>query len=197
MPVRVRPAGLAWGDPIVIGAAAGALGLAAGLALPTARQAMASAVLAIIMGAIAAGDIRAFRVPDALNLAAGAAGAGAAWLGMGAGASERLPSLGAAALGALLCGGALLALREAFFRLRGADGLGLGDVKLAAAAGAWLGWRLFPFAVLFAAFGALVFVALWTAARGPWPRTQRIPFALYLAPAIWIVWYMAQLVALS
>ncbi len=35
-----------------------------------------------------------------------------------------------------VCGGVFLAVRELFFRLRGIDGLGLGDVKLAAAGGA-------------------------------------------------------------
>ncbi|MDQ3560170.1 MAG: prepilin peptidase, partial [Pseudomonadota bacterium] len=87
----------------------------------------------------------------------------------------------------------LFLLREAFFRLRGVDGLGLGDVKLAAAGGIWLGWELFATAIMLAAIGALAFVATRTILEGPWPRTRRIPFALYLAPGIWVSWFLAGL----
>jgi leader peptidase (prepilin peptidase)/N-methyltransferase len=96
------------------------------------------------------------------------------------------------ALGAVLCGGALYLVREAFYRLRGFDGLGLGDVKLGAGGGVWLGWELFPFALLLAALGALAWIGFRTWAEGEWPGDRRIPFAAFLAPAIWAVWYISR-----
>ena len=173
---------------LAVGFAGAGLGALAGAwRLPPSEIAF-SAVLAGIMAGIAAEDLRRFRVPDVANLAAGAAGLLAAGLS-GRSAGDATAALGGAALSALLCGGALFLVREAFFRLRGVDGLGLGDVKLAAAGGIWLGAELFATAVMIAAFGALAFVAIRTAVEGPWPPTRRIPFALYLAPAIWLSWY--------
>jgi leader peptidase (prepilin peptidase)/N-methyltransferase len=153
-------------------------------------QIAASGVLGGIMAAIAAEDLRRFRVPDLLNLAAALAGLLAVWASVPSFLTlDAATELGGAALSALLCGGALFLMREAFFRFRGVDGLGLGDVKLAAAGGIWLGGELFATAIMLAAFGALAFVAARTVVEGPWPRTRRIPFALYLAPAIWICWF--------
>jgi leader peptidase (prepilin peptidase)/N-methyltransferase len=136
-------------------------------------------------------DARSLRVPNLLNLLVAAGGAIATFFGAGAPGENLASSALAAGLGGLLCGGALLALREGFFRVRGIDGLGLGDVKLAAAGGIWVGWQLFAFALLLAALGALAVIGLWSVAKGPWQRTNRIPFAAYLAPAVWAVWYMA------
>ncbi len=48
-----------------------------------------------------------------------------------------------------------LGLRALYARLRDREGLGLGDVKLAAVAGAWLDWPMIPVAIEIAAFAAL------------------------------------------
>lgn len=180
---------------LAAGAAAALVGAAAGAALPEPFRIVASAVLAGLMGAIAAEDRRRFTVPDALNALAALAGLAAVWLAARSAGLDPLPSLGGALLQMGLCGGALYLLREAFFRLRNVDGLGLGDVKLAGAAGIWLGWELFAVAVLVAATGALVFVASRRRLDGDWPRERRIPLALYLAPSIWVVWFFAQVSA--
>lgn len=50
-------------------------------------------------------------------------------------------SPGAAVAGALLGGGSLWAVGEGYFRLRGRQGMGLGDVKMMAFVGAFLGWQ--------------------------------------------------------
>ena len=89
----------------------------------------------------------------------------------------------------MLCGGAFLLLRETYFRLRNVEGLGLGDVKLAAAAGIWLGWQLFAVAVMLAAFAALVWVAGRSLAGGGWQRQQKIPLGVFLAPMVFVCWY--------
>lgn len=117
--------------------------------------------------AIAAWDARHLRIPDALSLPLIAAGlAWAAW----AGEPWRAHLLGAALGYASLAGfGAL------FFRWRGREGLGLGDAKLFAAGGAWLGWQALPLVLALAAVAGLAFALATTRSRpgaeiafGPW-----------------------------
>lgn len=84
------------------------------------------------------------------------------------------------------------ALGAAYRRLRGIDGLGGGDGKLAAAAGAWIGPAGLPWVVLMAALGGLVAVAVAALAAGGWPADRRLPFGPFLAAAIWGVWLAAQ-----
>ena len=52
-------------------------------------------------------------------------------------------------IGALVGGGALWVFRAAFFYLRGIEGMGLGDIKLMAFVGAFLGWQLVLLVFLF------------------------------------------------
>jgi leader peptidase (prepilin peptidase)/N-methyltransferase len=132
------------------------------------------------------------RVPDLWNVLAALGGlvvvvfdAWAVDAGLPAG-------LGHAALSALLCGGAFFLLREAFFRLRGVEGLGFGDVKLAATGGIWLGWELFPLAVVVAAFVAILWVVAVVLIARAWERQRKIPFAAFLAPSIWICFAYAR-----
>ena len=82
-----------------------------------------------------------------------------------------------------------LTIRYVYARVRGRQGLGLGDIKLAAVAGAWLDWSFMPIAIEIAAFAALAIYALrqFLLAR-PISATSRLPFGLYFAPAIWICW---------
>ena len=51
-------------------------------------------------------------------------------------------------------------LGEVFYRTKGVEGLGLGDAKLLAAAGAWLGAWALPGVVMVASMSALGFVAM-------------------------------------
>ena len=48
---------------------------------------------------------------------------------------------------------------EIYFRLKGIDGLGMGDAKLLAGLGAWLGWAALPVIVLISSLVGLCFVA--------------------------------------
>jgi len=78
--------------------------------------------------------------------------------------------------------------------LRHRDGLGLGDAKLLAAAGAWLGWQALPGIVLLAAIVAL-FVALAGVIFGDRLKaTSEIAFGPYLALAFWASWLFGPLV---
>ena len=86
-----------------------------------------------------------------------------------------------------------LALRVAYFGVRGRHGIGLGDVKLAAVAGAWLGWTTIPVAIEIAALAALaVYVVRQFAGGRVMSATARMPFGLFLAPAIWVGWFLEQ-----
>ncbi len=93
-----------------------------------------------------------------------------------------------AAIGAV-AGYASLALIAALYRrARGVDGLGLGDAKLLAAAGVWIGWRLLPFAVLFAAAAGLTYVAVLRLAGKQIARTDALAFGPFLCAGVFIAW---------
>jgi leader peptidase (prepilin peptidase)/N-methyltransferase len=167
-------------------------GAAAVVALDGPIQVFASTALAAATGAIAYEDARALRVPDAWILFALIAGLAAR--GATASGSSLAAEIGVALLEAAACGGAFLLLRETYWRLRKMDGLGMGDVKLAAIGGLWLGWLGLAASVALAAAAALLLVA-GHALRGRWPADRRLPFAAFLAPAIWLWWFKAALVA--
>ena len=83
-------------------------------------------------------------------------------------------------IGLLVGGGVLYVIGEAYYRLRGVDGLGMGDVKMLAMIGAVLGWRLMLVTMIFASFtGALVGVTLIASGRGG--MKAALPFGTFLA----------------
>ncbi len=166
--------------------------LGAGAAWALTGEILAAGFLAGTMGAIAVEDLRRMRVPDAWNLPAAIGGfAAVAWEARAMGVAP-LAALGHAALSLIVCGGVFYLLREIFFRWRGAEGLGLGDVKLAATGGVWLGWENFPAVVTLAALSAIAWVAAISLAHKGWPRERKIPFGAFLAPAIWVCWIYAR-----
>jgi leader peptidase (prepilin peptidase)/N-methyltransferase len=83
-------------------------------------------------------------------------------------------------IGLLLGGGVLWVIGEAYYRLRGVDGLGMGDVKMLAMIGAFLGWRLTLVTLIFASFsGSLAGVAMLASGRGG--MKAALPFGTFLA----------------
>lgn len=83
-------------------------------------------------------------------------------------------------LGILLGGGLLLAIAEAYFRVRREEGLGLGDVKMLAMVGAFLGWpQVLVTLVLSSVAGSLVGIALVVAGRGT--MKYALPYGTFLA----------------
>lgn len=136
----------------------------------------AGIVLLATLALIAVIDIRTYRIPDWLSLPLVAAGLLRAAL-----EGERPWSaylIGAAA------GYASLALfGEIYFRARGREGLGLGDAKLFAAGGAWLGWQALPVLLAVSATAGLVF-ALVTRRRS----AAAVAFGPWLAVGIWLCW---------
>lgn len=110
----------------LVGAGIAAIGLSGDLA-PVARIALALCIMALTT--IIYSDLSFLVVPDLCVIMLAGLALAAPW---------RLPLLDAA-LGAAVCGGLLGLLALGWRRTTGADGLGWGDVKLAAAAGALLG----------------------------------------------------------
>ena len=94
----------------------------------------------------------------------------------------------------IVAAAALFAVRYFYQTYRGVEGLGLGDVKLAAAAGAWTGLDGVGPVMLAACAGAISYVGLIAWQRRPnVTPTMAIPFGAFLAPSIWIVWAFSQL----
>lgn len=168
--------------------AAGAGAVLASVAAAPGWSGAAGAVLAGLMLAIAVIDRRRMIIPDELNALAFVAGLAAAGLGR-----EAAP--GAAILQALVRSSLMFVLffvfRAGYRAVRGRAGMGLGDVKLAAVAGAWLGWADLPIAINIAALSALGAV-LYGRLRGHgFDPMARLPFGAFFAPAIWICWLLA------
>jgi leader peptidase (prepilin peptidase)/N-methyltransferase len=102
--------------------------------------------------------------------------------------------LGHHALGALAGFVAFAAIARIYRQARGRDGLGLGDAKLLAAAGAWLGWPALPGVVLIAAVSALAFALAASLCGGKLAWTSRVAFGPHLALAFWLVWLVGPVV---
>jgi leader peptidase (prepilin peptidase) / N-methyltransferase len=164
----------------------------ASLAFAPGLAGVLGAALALDVIAIAAIDARRFIIPDELTLAALALGIANAGLDAWPDAwSAIFQSISAALVRGAVLAGAFFALRAAYARLRGREGIGLGDVKLAGAAGVWLAWSTIPVAIEIAALAALtVYVVRQVAGGRVLSTTARMPFGLFLAPAIWIGWLL-------
>ena len=86
----------------------------------------------------------------------------------------------AAAIGAIAGGGALYLIAEAYYRVRGVEGLGMGDVKMLAMIGAFLGWQLTIVTLMLASFsGSLIGVGLMASGRRG--MQAALPFGTFLA----------------
>ena len=169
---RCRPAAMA--------AIAGfvAIELAApGPALPT-------ALVTGLLSALAAIDLSARRLPDILTLPLLLVAAAFS-------PADATSSLG----GMVFAAGLLAGVSVLFRRIRGYDGLGFGDVKMAAGCGAWLGVQGVGPLLLVSALAALAAVATrrafvpaaGPAAPGIEPELLAIPFGPFLALATIIV----------
>jgi leader peptidase (prepilin peptidase) / N-methyltransferase len=144
--------------------------------------------LALLMVAIAAADARDYVIPDGLTLLALILGVVNAGIEPSYNVTQdvALAALRAAALAL-----AFLTLRIGYRRLRGRQGLGLGDVKLAGVCGLWLDWSTIPIAVEIAALAALsVYLLRQFVLRRPVRATARLPFGVFFAPAIWLAWLL-------
>ena len=85
-----------------------------------------------------------------------------------------------ALLGALLGAGVLYGIAAAYYAVRREEGLGMGDVKMLAMIGAFLGWKAVLVTLVLSSFsGAAIGVALISAQRGG--MKLALPFGTFLA----------------
>lgn len=133
----------------------------------------------VVLSAI---DLATLTLPDRLTFPLAAAGLAFATITHGGTAAlEHAAGMAAGGL-------AIIAVDGGYRLARGRAGLGLGDAKLAAAAGAWVGpWGL-PTALVIATFGALGALVLLRAAGRRLALSAPIPFGPALCLGLWLDW---------
>lgn len=132
-------------------------------------------LLALLISVATAWDMRSLRIPDPLNLILILSGVIVTLL------LQR--SLWDAVIGAVAGYGVIWAVNELYRRRRGRDGIGMGDAKMLAGAGAWVGWIYLPFVVLAASLLGVGY-ALVRGLR----RTAHVPFGPFIGVALLAVW---------
>ncbi len=160
--------------------------VAASLLAAPGPEGLLGAFLAALMLAIAVIDSGRYLIPNELTAAAlalalvraGLAGPEANWL-----------AALWAGFKAIAVAVPLLLLMIGYRCWRGRDGLGLGDIKLAGVAGAWLGFVTIFAVIELAALTALgAYVVNGYLRQRPLKATAFLPFGAFLAPAIWLGW---------
>lgn len=162
------------------------LSVFASLVTAPGAEGLYGAFLAALMLAIATHDARHYLIPNELT--------GAAFALALLRAAAFVPDIGIEALlwplvRAVVVAVPLLLLMMLYRRWRGREGLGLGDIKLAAVCGAWLDLATVLAVIELAALLAIAAYAANAALRKrPLRATAFLPFGLFLAPATWIGW---------
>ncbi len=90
------------------------------------------------------------------------------------------PGLVASLIGAVVGGGSLWLIAEAYYRIRHEDGLGMGDVKMLAMIGAFLGWQLTIMTLVMGSLaGSVVGLVIIALRKGD--MKYALPFGTFLA----------------
>jgi leader peptidase (prepilin peptidase)/N-methyltransferase len=176
---RACGGGISWRYPAVELANA-ALWLLCYLAFGETMRAAAMGVLCFLALGLAAMDAETLLLPDAFTLPG--IGLGIAWSAVAAGGSW-LRGAGLSLLWAASAAGVILLIRFAYWLVRRREGMGMGDAKLFAMLGAWLG----PAEAVLILFLAVVAGALYglvsVRAGGKTPETARVPLGAFLCAA--------------
>jgi leader peptidase (prepilin peptidase) / N-methyltransferase len=148
-------------------------------------DAVLGTVLAAATLCIAVVDLARFEIPDVATLAIFISGL--VWNQIW---RLDVEALAEPMLRTAIVAGSLFAVRAVYRKVRGVEGLGLGDVKLAGAAAVWLSWPHIVAALLIAVGAAiLVIVSRSVLAKEKIQAHAAIPFGTFLAPAIWLAWF--------
>jgi leader peptidase (prepilin peptidase)/N-methyltransferase len=162
--------------------ATGALTVAVMLRFGLTLAGLEAMLLVMLLLPLAFIDLEHFLLPDVLTLPGIAIGLMASLFG------GLAPLLGAI-LGALVGAAVPYVVIVVYRRLRGVEGMGLGDVKLLAMIGAFLGWRGVLLTLgLAATAGALVGLTLIALGKGR--RDTELPFGTFLAGTAAIVLFL-------
>jgi leader peptidase (prepilin peptidase)/N-methyltransferase len=148
--------------------------------------------LALLMLAIAAIDHRHLIIPNELTFAALALAIFNAALDAPSSMVEDVATALMRGLATMLL---FLALRAFHGWLRQREGIGIGDIKLAFVAGAWLDWVMIPVSIEMAALAALAaYMTRQAITRRPIDAAVKLPFGLFFAPSIWLSWLVGALI---
>jgi leader peptidase (prepilin peptidase)/N-methyltransferase len=90
------------------------------------------------------------------------------------------PGWMASLIGALVGGGLLFGVAEVYYRVRHEEGLGMGDVKMLAMVGAFLGWKLTLLTLMLASLSGTV-IGLLLIVTGRGGMKYALPFGTFLA----------------
>jgi len=141
----------------------------------------ASVFLAAVLAASSAIDLYFHRLPDLLTLPLAVVGL---FVSLATDAVPLWWPVVSAGAGFFLLAG----IAYAYQYVRGRAGLGLGDAKLMAASGAWLGAGALPTVLLWATGSALVCVLIASRRNASLTGASRLPFGPFLAFGTWLVW---------
>jgi leader peptidase (prepilin peptidase)/N-methyltransferase len=90
------------------------------------------------------------------------------------------PGWTASLIGIVFGGGLLYAIAEAYYRIRHEEGLGMGDVKMLAMIGAFIGWQMTLLTLMTASLAGSV-IGLGLLATGRGSMKYALPFGTFLA----------------
>lgn len=135
-------------------------------------------------------DLKEFLLLDIFTLPLALAGLGLSYFGFG-------PSLLNAAAGAALGYLVLWALAVVYQKLRGYEGLGMGDAKLLCAAGAWCGATGLPTVLLIGSMTALIAVAIAKILGADVRGRSQVPFGPFLSIGLFLTWLLQELQQLA
>jgi leader peptidase (prepilin peptidase) / N-methyltransferase len=147
----------------------------------TPTRLIVGAILAAFLLVLSSVDILELRLPNVFTLPLAATGI----------LTAALPDIALPwwrVVSALIGYGSLAGLAYAYRYLSGREGLGLGDAKLFAASGAWVGAEGLPLVLLCASLSALVSTSVASLMGSEISRGTRIPFGPFLALGTWFVW---------
>ena len=132
-------------------------------------------ILIIVLIILSWIDFKTFLLPDYLTLPLlllGLIGNGFAWIEW----ASPINSL----IGACIGWASLYSLNLLYKIFRGVDGIGMGDAKLLAALGAFLGWEALPYTLIIASCSGLLGGYIWLRMHQQ-DHTQAFPFGPFIA----------------
>lgn len=166
-----------------------------------------TALLAWSLLLLALTDLKYYWLPDAITLPLIVTGL--AWTMMTY--PHAVPNH---ALGAALGYSTIWSLRALYLKVKGIEAIGLGDAKLLAAAGAWLGWPLLPPLLLIASVSGILVTLIGQRLKSinnqqkisnidqshvsdePKKANQKIAFGVYLVVAFYGLWLQSSITAI-